>query len=292
MKVAGRVDGFELTADGLAVRTLRWPPVEPAWATLLLVHGLGEHAGRYDHVGRQMAAAGIDVHAYDHRGFGASGGPRAYVERWSVLHDDLELRLRVARETGHGRPLVLYGHSMGGLIVIGYVLAEQPRRLPDLVVLTSPALDSTIAGWKRAVAPALSRIAPRLRLANGFQPGSLSRDPAVDVRVAADPLCQARSTARLGAAGFAEQARVRAALAEGGRPLPVRTYVIHGSDDPIVPVGASEILAGRPNVIRRVYRGLRHETHNEPEGAAVVDDTIAWLREHASTGEPSVLAES
>jgi acylglycerol lipase len=278
-----RVDGFELTTDGLAVRTMRWPPVEPAWATLLLVHGLGEHAGRYDHVGRQMAAAGIDVQAYDHRGFGASGGPRAYVERWSVLHDDLELRLRVARETGNGHPLVLYGHSMGGLIVIGYVLAEQSRPLPDLIVLTSPALDSTIAGWKRAVAPVLSRIAPRLRLANGFQAGSLSRDPAVDARVAADPLCQSRSTVRLGAAGFAEVARVRAALA-GGRQLPVPAYVIHGSEDPIVPVAASEILAGRPNVTRRVYPGLRHETHNEPEGAAVIDDTIAWLRECASTG--------
>jgi acylglycerol lipase len=275
-----RVDGFELTADGLALRTLRWAPIEPAWATVLLVHGLGEHAGRYDDVGRQMAAAGIDVHAYDHRGFGASGGPRAYVSRWSVLHDDLEGRLRAARDARHGLPLALYGHSMGGLIALGYVLAERPRPLPDLVVLTSPGLDSTVARWKRTVAPILGRLVPRLRIPNGFRPGDLSRDPAVDARVDADPLCLGSTTTRLGAEAFAEQARVRTLLATR-EPLPVPTCVIHRTDDPIVPVGASEVLGGLPNVTRRVYPGLRHETHNEPEGATVIGDTIAWLREQA-----------
>jgi alpha-beta hydrolase superfamily lysophospholipase len=151
------------------------------------------------------------------------------------------------------------------------------------MVLTSPGLDSTIAGWKQTVAPILGRIAPRLRIPNGFKAGDLSRDPEVDARLAADPLSIRSSTARLGAAGFAEQARVRALLA-GGAPLPVPTYVVHGSEDPIVPVDASAPLAqGRTNVTRRVYPGLRHETHNEPEGPSVVDDTIAWLRAAAAT---------
>jgi len=273
-----RTEGFELTADGVALRTVRWQPPEPAWATLLLVHGLGEHVGRYDHVARRMADAGIDVHGYDHRGFGASSGPRAYVARWSVLHDDLEARLDAVRAASDGLPVVLYGHSLGGLVVLGYALADSPRPLPDLMVLTSPGLDSTIAGWKQRVAPILGRIAPRLRIPNGFRAGDLSRDPEVDARLAADPLSIRSSTARLGSAGFAEQARVRALLA-GGAPLPVPTYVVHGSDDPIVPVEASAPLAqGRTNVTRRVYPGLRHETHNEPEGPSVVDDTIAWVR--------------
>jgi acylglycerol lipase len=279
MRTPERTEAFELAPDGVALRTLRWEPEEPAWAALLLVHGLGEHAGRYDHVARQMAAAGIDVHAYDHRGFGASSGPRADVRRWSQFHDDLEARMDEARAASDGMPLTLYGHSMGGLIVLGYALAETARALPDLMVLTSPGLDSTIAGWKRAVAPILGRIAPRIRIPNGFNAGDLSRDPDVDARLAADPLSLTSSTARLGAAGFAEQARVRALVA-GGAPLPVPTYVVHGSEDPIVPVDASEPLAaGRPNVTRRVYPGLRHETHNEPEGASIVDDTIAWIRE-------------
>lgn len=278
MATAERLESFELAPDGLALRTMRWQPTEPAWAAVLLVHGLGEHAGRYDHVARQMAAADIDVHAFDLRGFGASSGPRGYVDRWSLFHDDLEARLSEARAASHGLPVVLYGHSMGGLIVLGYVLATIPRPLPDLMVLSSPGLDSTIAGWKQGVAPILGRIAPRLRIPNGFSSGSLSRDPEVDARLAGDPLALRSSTARLGAAGFAEQTRIRRLLASGA-PLPVPTYVVHGSDDPIVPVGASEPMAnGRPNVTRRVYPGLRHETHNEPEGAAVVDDTIAWIR--------------
>lgn len=270
-------EGVALTADGLALRTRRWRPAGPAWATLLLVHGLGEHAGRYDQVARQMAGAGIDVHAYDHRGFGASGGRRAYVARWTDLHDDLEARLADARASNASLPLVMYGHSMGGLIALGYALADPQRPLPDLVVLTSPGLDSTVARWKQAAAPLLGRIAPRLRVPNGFRPGDLSRDPAVDERVAADPLCIGSSTTRLGAEAFTEQARVRALLSARD-PLPVPTYVVHGSDDPIVPAASSEVLAELPNVVRRVYPGLRHETHNEPEGPTVVADTIAWLR--------------
>lgn len=281
MRATEHTESFELTADGLALRTMRWRPVEPAWAALLLVHGLGEHIGRYEHVARQMAGAGIDVHGYDHRGFGASSGPRAYVRRWSLFQDDLEARLGSARAASASLPLVLYGHSLGGLMALGYALAEPPRPLPDFLVLTSPGLDSTIARWKQAVAPILGRIAPRLRIPNGFHAGDLSRDPEVDARLAADPLSLDSSTAALGAAGFAEQARVRALIARGA-PLPVPTYVVHGGEDPIVPVEASKSLAeGRSNVTRRVYPGLRHETHNEPEGASVVDDTIAWIGEAA-----------
>jgi acylglycerol lipase len=262
--------------DGLDVRTYRWPAVGDARAHLLLVHGIAEHAGRYPHVGSRLANAGIAMHAFDLRGFGGSGGHRAYVDRWSQYHDDLEDRLAELRLVADGLPVVLYGHSMGGLIALGYVLADPPRPLPDRLVLSAPAIDAIVPAWKRRLADILSATVPRFAIANTFSKGALSSDPAVEAAYLADPIAVHRTTARLGVALFREQDRVKKVLARGG-PLPVTTYVVHGSDDPIVPEWASRSLEGHANVTRRVYPGLHHETHNEPNGAAVIDDTIAWI---------------
>ena len=262
--------------DGLELRTDLWPAAGTTRAHVLLVHGIAEHAGRYGSVARQLASAGITTHAYDQRGFGKSGGHRAYIDRWSQYHDDLEDRLAEVRSTADGVPVVLYGHSMGGLIAVGYTLADPPRPLPDLLVLSAPAIEAEVPGWKRRLADILSGTMPRFAIANTFPAGGLSSDPAVEAAYRADPLAVHRTTARLGVSLFREQDRVRAALAGGG-PLPVPTYVVHGADDPIVPEWASRSLEGRANVIRRVYRGLHHETHNEPSGATVIDDTIAWI---------------
>ena len=262
--------------DGLELHTYVWPAVGTPRAHLLLVHGIAEHAGRYGHVGTQLARAGISTHAFDQRGFGRSGGHRAYVDRWSQYHDDVEDRLNEVRSAADGLPVVLYGHSMGGLIAMGYTLADPPRRLPDLLVLSAPAIDAAVPAWKRRLADILSGTVPRFAIANTFPKGGLSTDPAVETAYLADPIAVHRTTARLGVALFREQDRVRSALARGG-PLPVTTYVLHGADDPIVPERASKSLERRPNVTRRVYPGLHHETHNEPSGASVIDDTIAWI---------------
>jgi acylglycerol lipase len=272
-------------ADGTDILVRHWPAggaevggawAGRPWASVLLVHGLGEHCGRYEHVGDQMAAAGLDVHAYDHRGNGGSGGRRGHVDRWPQYHDDLQERLRAVRSTAGARPVVTYGHSLGGLVVLGYLLTERPK--PDLVVLSSPGLDSTLASWKKTLAPALGRIAPTLTIPNGIDGSTLSRDPSVAQKVGADPLSGKASTARFGAEALAEQARVRRDLP--GLTLP--TLVLHGLDDGLVPPESSEILAALPNVERRTYPGLRHELHNEPEGPAIIDEIIAWIRERAT----------
>ena len=271
----GTVGGAR-TRDGLDLRTYTWPAVGRPRAHLLLVHGIAEHAGRYPHVATRLANAGITTHAYDQRGFGGSGGTRAYVDRWSQYHDDLEDRLADARSTAGTLPVVLYGHSMGGLIALGYTLADPPRPLPDLLVRSAPAIDAPVPQWKRTLADVLSRTVPRFAIANTFPKGGLSSDAAVESAYLADPIAVHRTTARLGQSLFNEQDRVKNRLASGG-PLPVRTYVLHGSDDPIVPEWGSRALEGRANVTRRVYAGLHHETHNEPSGAAVIDDTTRWI---------------
>jgi alpha-beta hydrolase superfamily lysophospholipase len=261
------------TADGVALLVREWPTGSEPWADLLLVHGLGEHSGRYEHVGDHLGAAGLRVHGYDHRGNGASGGRRGDVDRWSRLHDDLAARLAAVRASAGDGPVVLYGHSMGGLIVAGYCLAGYP--LPDAVVLASPGLDSTLANWKKRLAPVLARVWPAAQLPNDVDLATLSRDPGVAAAVSRDPLCATHSTARFGAAGLAEQARVRTLAPRG---LGVPTLVLHGEDDGLVPSAASAVFALAPATTRRTFPGLRHELHNEPEGVAILDEVVAWMR--------------
>ena len=255
--------------DGAAL-TRHWPEHAPGGA-VLLVHGLGEHSGRYEEVGDRFAAAGLETFAWDQRGFGASGGEQAFVADWSRFHDDLQDRLAATRAAVPGRPVVLYGHSMGGLIALGYCVSDRP--LPDLLVLSAPGIDDNLARWKRIVAPILARVAPRLRIANGISASMLSRDAERQAAVQADPLVQSKSTTRFGALAFAEQARVRGEAAR----LSIPTLVIHGESDPIVPVAATEALGHLPGVTRETYPGVRHELHNEPEGPRVLTDVITWI---------------
>lgn len=278
-------------ADGTDVLVRRWPADEAEaggawagspWASVLLVHGLGEHSGRYEHVGDQLTAAGLEVSAYDHRGMGGSGGRRGDIERWSQYHDDLDERLAVVRAAAAGRPVVVYAHSLGSLITAGYLLGDRPK--PDLAVLSSPALDAVLPAWKKRLAVLMARIVPTLELQNGIKGETLSRDPSVAAKTVDDPSCVKVSTARFGAEALAEQERVRH---EAIRGFGIPALVLHGEEDGLVPASASEVLATAPLVERRTYPGLRHELHNEPEGAAIVDEVIAWIRE--TRPRPSVL---
>lgn len=260
-------------ADGTKLLVRRWAPPGPAWASVLLVHGIAEHSGRYELVGNRFAAAGLDVQAYDQRGFGASSGRRAYVDRWDQQLNDLGERLRIVRSDAAGRPVVLYGHSLGGLIALGYVLTDRAK--PDILVLSAPAIEANVPDWKRTVARIMSRLAPRTPIPNAFDGSLLSRDRDVAERYLSDPLNEHVTTARFGAEVLAEQTRVQANLAR----LALPTLVIHGADDGLVPPSASEPLGELSGVTRREYPGMRHELHNEPEGPSIIDDVVGWIRD-------------
>lgn len=282
MERSDGVAGTARTRDGLELRTLRWPADGDPRALLLLIHGIAEHAARHAQVATRFAQAGIETHAFDLRGFGASSGRRAYLDRWSQYHDDVEDQVAAIRAVSGHLPVVLYGHSMGGLIALGYVLAAAARPEPDLVVLSAPAIAANVALWKRSLADVLGRLTPRFEIANDLPPGGLSHDPQIELDYRSDPLNYHSTTARLGMELFHEQARVASRLAQIAA-LPLPTYVLHGSDDEVVPASFSASLEGRDNVARHIYAGLRHEMHNEPEAAAVIADTIAWIQMQVGT---------
>jgi alpha-beta hydrolase superfamily lysophospholipase len=272
--------------DGTELLVRRWPATSgPAWATVLIVHGLAEHSGRYEHVGARLAQHGADAVSYDQRGFGASGGRRAYVDDWSELDNDLADRLADARASAPGRPVAIYGHSMGGLVALGYALT--PGAQPDAYVLTAPGVSSKVPGWQQAAIRAVAVVAPRRSFTNPFDGSALSRDPSVGERYVADPRVFRSTTFRFAASAFGEQGRVLAAL-DGLEPP---TLVLHGGEDRLVPSASSEVFERLPNVTRRVVPGLRHEIHNEPEGLDVVDEIAAWLAATLAPGR-SVLASS
>lgn len=280
--------GSATTRDGLRLLTRHWAPTGEPWARVLIVHGLSEHSGRHDRVGGWFAAAGVDAHAYDQRGWGGSDGRRGDVDRWDRLLDDLAERVDAARgEPPAGLPLVLYGHSMGGLVCAGYVTAGG-RPMPDLLVLSAPGIDSTHSRVVRIVAATAGRIAPTSRPPVVPDHAELlCHDPEVGRAFRADPVAVHDPTSRFGALAFAEQRAVRDRLdrmiAEG-RPLPVPTLVIHGADDPIVPAGSSARFESFAGADRRVYPGLRHEIHHEAEGPAIYADVVAWIAARTGRG--------
>ena len=262
--------------DGTRLLVRRWAVEGTPWATALIVHGLGEHSGRWEPVASRMAAAGIAPSAYDHRGHGRSEGRRAHVDRWEQLLDDAEDRLAASRVAG--LPAILYGQSMGGLVCADHLLSGRPA--PDLAVLSAPALGDTLNPLLRTLAPALGRVAGTVELANPFTPDQLSRDPKVGEAYAADPLTLSRTTLRLGAGVVTAADRVNRKVA-AGTSLPCPTLVIHGEDDTIIPTASTASLGAAPGAERRTYPGVRHEPHNDPDGEAIVDAAIAWLRAKA-----------
>lgn len=255
-------------ADGTTKLTRHWAAQAP-WASMLIVHGLGEHSGRYEQTGTDFAAAGIAVRSFDQRGHGATEHP-AYVDHFDQFLGDVEEQLAALR--ADGLPVVLLGHSLGGLIAFSYAVGERPP--PDLLVLSAPALAANVPGIKRLAAKVLSRVLPRLALPNDISGDQLSRDPAVGEAYFADPLVYTKTTARLGGEMLAAMERANDALAR----LDVPTFVIHGTADTVVPPTASAPLADLPTVQRRLFPGFRHESFNEVDRADAVAAVVAWLR--------------
>jgi alpha-beta hydrolase superfamily lysophospholipase len=248
--------------------TRTWTDGPDAKARIVLVHGLAEHVGRYDHVGTWFAARGYPMYGSDLPGFGTSGGRKGFVESFDDFLDSVE---ETISGVGTDLPVVLYGQSLGGLIAATYTLSGRPK--PDRLVLSSPALAYAGPAWQKPVALLLSRIAPTFAMPNGLKGEQLSSDPGVGEGYFSDPLVLTETCVRLAAESFVALDAVGPRIAE----IDVPTYVLHGSDDSVVPPQGSAAVGALPHATRRLWAGLRHECHNEPNWEEVLDDVLQWL---------------
>ncbi len=269
------------THDGLSLATRRWTPDTAPTAHILLVHGYAEHCGRYDHVAETFVEQGAAVYAYDQRGHGRSEGRQAYVERFEHYLTDLDaFRLHVAPPADV--PLFVFGHSMGGLVALLYVL----NRRPDLrgLFLSAPAIEINpdLAPFLRRVAQVLGRLLPTFPTVRSPQ-GSISRDPAVVDAARNDPLnYHGRTLARTGAELLRAGNEAQRRLQELTTPF----LVFHGTADPLASPAWSQRLydrAAATDKTLKLYDGLYHETFNEPEREEVLGDLQTWLAERLPT---------
>ena len=284
--------------DGLRLFWRSWRPQGAPRAVVVLVHGVGEHCGRYANLVAPLVADGFAVYGYDHRGHGRSPGPRVHVERWAQYRDDLTAFLELVAAREPDAPLVLYGHSMGSLVVLDHLVERAepavgrragegagaaPRQAaapPPLAgaVVSGVALQPAGVGKPHQVVMArlLSRVAPRLVVDLGIRPGELTSDPDGLAAALGDPLLTSKATVRWGAESMAALRRVRAGLPRIELPL----LVLHGADDPLNrPAGARELLDAvrSADTTLHLYPGVRHEPHNDVGHDQVAADVSEWL---------------
>lgn len=260
---------------GVSLYAQAWTPPEVR-ASMVVVHGLGEHSGRYLNIVNYFCPKGYAVHGYDHRGFGKSEGRRAFTESFDDFLDDLDTFVASIRSRRPGEEIVVVGHSMGGLIVLRWAALRNPA--VAAVISSGAALEAgaSISRIKIAAAKVLSRWAPRISMPNEVDPKDLSHDQAVVQAYVDDPLVIRSMTARL---GWEIIRSMEETLAAAGR-VQVPLLVLHGEADALVANAGSRKFfdaTNAPDKRLHLYPGFYHEIFNENGKEKVFSDMEAWL---------------
>ncbi len=262
----------------------RWLPEAEPRAAVALVHGVGEHCGRYMNIVGPLVDDGYAVYGYDHRGHGKSPGKRVHIDDWSQYRDDLATYLAMIAAQVPGRPVVVYGHSMGSLVVLDYLL-KQPTGLAGAII-SGTATEPAGVGkpYLITLAKILSGMTPRLSVNLAIAAESLSRDPKALAEFDADPLITPNATVRWGAESLKTVDRVKAGMSEINLPL----LVIHGGNDPLNLAEGSRTLCetvSHPDTTLRVYPDRLHEPHNDFGHEQVAFDILEWLARVTGTAD-------
>lgn len=267
-------------SDGENLAVQDWPLPDDDTAlrgVVVLVHGLGEHAGRYDELARKLNGWGFAVRGYDQCGHGESGGARGALPVETRLLDDLAdivdgTRMRMNPDT----PLILLGHSMGGLVASRFVSLNM--RPVDGLVISSPALDAGLGKFDKFLLATLPRFAPNLAVGNKLNAGFISHDPLVVKAYRDDPLVHDRITPRLARFIDATGPAVIAAAPKWKIP----TLLMYAGQDKLVnPEGSRRFAEAAPREVvqTRCFATLYHEIFNETEAerAQVYECLRTWL---------------
>lgn len=255
----------------------RWRhPSGPPRAVIVLVHGLCEHSGRYEEFARFFQERGYAFFAFDLRGHGHSGGRRGHARRLALMLSDLEQALMHVRSTYTDAAMVLYGHSLGGLLVAAHLVGDRSREI-RAAVISSPwiRLAHTPPPLLVRMSAGLEKILPGVQVDSRIDPRELSRDTSVGEAYRADPLVHNRISARL----FNEVLRAIETVRSGARNIAVPLLIMHGEADRITDPEASRRFAAAvgQNAVFRSWPDCRHELHHEIVRDEVLEYVSGWL---------------
>ncbi len=257
-------------------------PVENPRLVILLVHGLGEHAGRYAHVARFFNEHGMAVLAADLPGHGRTSGPRGHARGLKHLFQTVDQLMEEAEKCFPGVPKVLYGHSMGGNVVLNYLLRRQPDVAGVIATSSWIRLPEPPPAAKVAAGRVMQYLWPSLALPNGLDPAAISRDPEVVRAYKEDPLVHDKISAALGAS-MLDAARY---LDTWRGKVPVPVLLMHGSEDRLTAWQGSSEFAERADgpVTFQLWEGGYHELHNDLQQEEVLAAILAWLEQQVLQG--------
>lgn len=278
-----------LTRDRLRLMRRQWPVAQPR-GTVVLVHGIAEHSGRYEHVAAQLNAWGWSVEGYDHRGHGRSEGAQGALRRDDDLVHDLAAVVAAVRAEQPDGLLLLLGHSMGGLVAACYVAhLLGPRSHAgftevDGLILSSPALAVDLHIGQKLLMSSLARLLPDVLVRTGFDPKAICRDPAVVQAYKDDPLVHDRISGRLGRFIVEGGEYVRALAEQWVKPT---LLMYAGADQIVSPQGSAQFADRTPSHVQsQCFQHMAHEILNEPDRGQVFHALRLWLDDRFARQAP------